>query len=54
MTQRLQVFLFVGDRQRAARLGDGEREQRERGELGGVGLGRCDADFRTGARDEPE
>ena len=50
--QRLQQCRFPLARQPAARLGERHREQHERGELGGEGFGRGDADFGTGPRQE--
>jgi hypothetical protein len=38
----------------AAHLGEDQGQQIERGELGGEGLGRGNADFRTGAGDETQ
>ena len=52
--QLVEVGGFLFGAQAALDLGGDEHEQEERGELGGEGLGRGDADFRAGAGDEAQ
>ena len=54
VAQRAQFLGLHRFAQTSAQLGDDQRQQVERGELRGEGLGRGDADLRTGARDEAQ
>ena len=54
VAQGMQQFLFTLARQAAAHLGQHHGQQRQRRQLRGEGLGRGDADLRTGAGEEAQ